>query len=132
MAHCSNILAHSPTLPIFPELPPRLAVGVGLCHSMAGQTMTRPLLVQPGAPLVLHAGHELEVMGIDARRQSAGVIRLVPGGNPPAVEDLPRNVMAAADLLANAHGRMTVFVDGALPAQRRLDAIADKCLPEGH
>lgn len=97
--------------------------------------MTRPLLIQPRAPLVLPAGHEFEMMWPDARRQPAGVIRLVPERDPPAVEDLPGDVMAAADLLADAQDRVAVFIDGALPAPAaggRLDAVADEFFPEGH
>jgi hypothetical protein len=97
--------------------------------------MTCPLLIQPRAPFVLSTGHQLEVMRPDAGRQPAGLIGLVPGRDPPAVEDLPRDVMAAADLLADAHDRVAVFIDGALPAPaagRRFDAVADEFLPEGH
>jgi hypothetical protein len=97
--------------------------------------MTCPLLIQPRAPFVLSAGHQLEMVRPNARSQPAGVIRLVPGRDPPAVEDLPGHVMAAADLLARAHDRVAVFVDGALPAPaagRGLDAVAEKSLPERH
>lgn len=96
--------------------------------------MTRPLLVEPRAPLVLAAGHDLELMRPDARGKPAGVIGLVPGRDGPAVMDLPRDVMAAADLLSDAHDGIAVFVDGALPAPAarwRLHAVADEFLPEG-
>jgi hypothetical protein len=74
-------------------------------------------------------------MGPDAGSQPAGVIRLVPGRDRPAVEDLPGDVMAAADLLADSDDRVAVFVDGALPAPaavHRLDAVAEKFFPESH
>jgi len=97
--------------------------------------MTRPLLIEPGAPLVFAAGHELEMMRPDARSKPAGVVRLMPWRDRPAVVDLPGHVVAAADLLANTHDRVTVFVESALVApatRRRLDAIADEFFPEGH
>lgn len=89
--------------------------------------MARPLLIERRAPLVLPAGHQLEMVRPDAGSQPAGVIRLVPGRDPPAVEDLPRDVMAAADLLAYAHDRVAVFVDGALPAPAAGPASCRSC-----
>lgn len=100
MTHRSTILSHGATLPTLPELPPGPPIGVRLRHCVAGRTMARPLLIERRAPLVLPAGHQLEMVRPDAGSQPAGVIRLVPGRDPPAVEDLPRDVMAAADLLA--------------------------------
>jgi hypothetical protein len=100
---------------------------------MAGRTVTCPLLIEPGSPLVLAAGHQLQMVRPDARSQPAGVVRLVPGRDPPAVVDLPGDVMAAADFLADAHDGIAVFIDGALPAPaagRRLDAVADEFFPE--
>lgn len=53
-------------------------------------------------------------MRIDAGCIPTGVILLLSGRDPPTVEDLPGDVMAAADLLAHAHDRVAVFIDGAL------------------
>ena len=130
----ASSLRQSPTLSALPELPPRAPIRVRWRHCVALRTMRRPLLVQPRAPLVLAAGHELQVMRPDAGGKPASVVRLVPGRDRPAVVDLPGDVMAAAYLLPDAHDRVAVFVDGALPAPaagRRLDAVADEFLPEG-
>jgi len=91
--------------------------------------MTRAFLVDPGAPLIFATGHEFEVTGIDARRVSTHMVRLMPERDRPAVVDLPGDVVAAADFLPDAHDRVAVFVDGALPtpaAGRRLDAVAEQ------
>jgi hypothetical protein len=40
---------------------------------------------------------------------------LVPGRDRPAVLDLPGDVVAAANFFPDAHDRVAVFVDGALP-----------------
>lgn len=75
------------------------------------------------------------MMRPDAGSQPASMVRLVPGRDRPAVVDLPGDIMAAADLLPDPDDRVAVFIDGALPAPaaaRRLDAIADEFLPEGH
>jgi hypothetical protein len=96
-------------------------------------TVRRPLLVQPGSLLVLPAGHELEVRRVDTARQPAGVVWLVPGQDPPAVLNLPGDLVAAADLLSLPHEGVAVLVGGALPAPaagRCLDAIANEFLPE--
>jgi hypothetical protein len=97
--------------------------------------VTCPLLIEPGAALVLAAGHEIEVIRIDAGGEAASVIRLMPERYRPAVADLPGYVVAAADLLPDAHDRIAVLIDGALPAPaagRRFDAVADEYLSEGH
>jgi hypothetical protein len=97
--------------------------------------MTCPLLIQPRAPFVLSTGHQLEMVRPNTRRQPAGVVRLVPGRDPPAVEDLPGDIMAAANLFADAHDRIAVFVDSALPtpaAGWRFDAVTDEFFPDGH
>lgn len=97
--------------------------------------MSRSLLVQPRAPLVLAAGHKLEVVRPDAGRQPAGMVRLVPGRDPPAVMDLPRDVVAGANLLPDSHYGIAVFIDGALPspaAGRRFDAVTNKFFPKSH
>jgi hypothetical protein len=70
------------------------------------------------APLVLAAGHKLEVVRPDAGRQPAGMVRLVPGRDPPAVMDLPRDVVAAANLLPYSHYGIAVFIDGACHLQQ--------------
>jgi hypothetical protein len=74
-------------------------------------------------------------MRVNAARQPARVIRLVPGRDAPAVVDLPRDLMAAADLLFHADESVAVLVRGSLPAPaagRWPDAVADDFLPEGH
>jgi hypothetical protein len=98
-------------------------------------TVRRPLLIEPGSLLVLPAGYELEVVRVDAWLQPARVVRLVPRGDPPAVVDLPRDLVAAADLLSHPHERVSVLIGGTLVAPaagRRLDAVADEFLPESH
>lgn len=102
---------------------------------MAGRTIPPPLLIQPRAPLVLAAGHQLQMVRTDAGSQPAAVIRADAGRDPPAVEDLPGDVMAAADLLADAYDRIAVLIDGALPspaAGRRFDAVANEFFPKSH
>jgi hypothetical protein len=74
-------------------------------------------------------------MRVDTARQPAGVVRLVPGRNPPAIVNLPHDLVAAADLLSHADEGVAVLVGGSLPAPaagRRLDAITDEFLPKGH
>ena len=74
-------------------------------------------------------------MGIDARRLSTQVVRLVSGRDWPAVEDLPGDVMTAADFSPHTHERVAVLVDGSLPppaAHRRFDAGCEGVCPESH
>lgn len=90
--------------------------------------MRRPPLIEPGSLLVLSAGHELEMMRADAGRKPASVIRLVPGRDPPAVVDLPHDLVAAADLFSHPHERVAVLVERALitpAALRRLHAVTN-------
>jgi hypothetical protein len=75
------------------------------------------------------------VIRVDAARQPAGMVRLVAGRNPPAVVDLPHDLVAAADFLSHPHEGVAVLIDGALPAPAAgqcLDAVANESLPEGH
>ena len=121
-----------PTLSEFSSRPP---IGVRRRHDVALWTVCRALLVKPRPLLVLPACNQLEVYRVDAARQPAGVVRLVPGRDPPAVVDLPHDLVAAADLFSYPHERVAVLVEGALitpAARRRLDAITDESLPEFH
>ena len=63
------------------------------------------------------------------------VVRLVPGRDPPAVVDLPHDLVTASDAFSHPHEGVAVLIDRALPAPAarwRFDTVADEFLPEGH
>ena len=70
----------------------------------------------------------------EVNRRLTAAITLVSGRDPAAVVDLPRDLVAAADLLSHADERVAVLVGGALPAPaagRRLHTVADEFFARG-